>query len=129
MSRRVLVLDLKDDPELIARYEAHHRAGAVPEAVVRSIREAGIEEMEIFRSGNRLVMLLETAESFDPETKATADAANPDVRAWEELMDRFQQPLPWAPAGTKWVEADRIFALSDQSGARQGTGDSRPDTF
>jgi L-rhamnose mutarotase len=129
MSRRVLILDLKDDPELIARYEAHHRRGAVPQAVVRSIREAGIEEMEIYRSGNRLVMMLDTAEGFDPETQSAADAPNPDVLAWEELMDRFQQPLPWAPAGTKWVEADRIFALSEQSGAQRRTGDSQPGTF
>ena len=115
MTRRVLILDLKDDPALIAAYEAHHGPGAVPEAIVRSIRAAGIEEMEIHRSGNRLVMVMETGSGFDPEAKAAADAADPAVIAWEELMDRYQQRLPWAPAGTKWLEATRIFALSDQS--------------
>jgi len=123
MSRRVLILDLKDDPDLIARYQAYHRPGAVPQAVVRSIREAGIEEMEIYRSGNRLVMVMDTTEDFDPGAKAAADAVNPDVIAWEELMDRFQQPLSWAPAGTKWLEADRIFAASERPGAEQGASD------
>ena len=114
MSRRVLILDLKDDPELIARYEAHHRPGAVPEAIVRSIRAAGIEQMDIHRSGNRLVMVMETSADFDGEAKAAADAADPDVSAWEKLMDQFQQRLPWAPPGVKWLEAERIFALSEQ---------------
>ena len=123
MSRRVLILDLKDDPDLIARYEAYHRPGAVPQAVMGSIREAGIEEMEIYRSGNRLVMVMDTTEDFDPGAKAAADAVNPDVIAWEELMDRFQQPLSWAPAGTKWLEADRIFAASERPGAEQGASD------
>lgn len=117
MTRRVLILDLKDDPALIESYEAHHRAGAVPEAIVSSIREAGIEEMEIYRSGNRLVMVMDTGEGFDPAAKAAADAASADVAAWEQLMDRYQQRLPWAPAATKWLEAGRIFALSQQTGA------------
>ena len=115
MSRSVLILDLVDDEEAIAAYEAYHRPGGVPDAVLRSIREAGIEEMEIHRSGNRLVMLIETSDGFDPGQKAAADAANPDVAAWEALMDRFQQRLPWAPPGTKWLEATRIFALSEHS--------------
>ncbi len=117
MTRHVLILDLKDDPELIAAYEAYHAPGAVPGPIVRSIRESGIEEMEIFRCGNRLVMLMETAASYDPEAKAAADAADPEVIAWETLMDRFQERLPWAPPATKWIEAERIFALSDQPDA------------
>ena len=115
MTRRVLILDLKDDPALIAAYEAYHRPGGVPEAIRRSIRAGGIEDMEIFRSGNRLVMVVETTADFDPKTKAAADAADPAVVAWEELMDRYQQRLRWASPGTKWLEATRIFALSEQS--------------
>jgi L-rhamnose mutarotase len=123
MTRRVLILDLKDDPALIAAYEAHHAPGAVPEAIVRSIRDSGIDKMEIFRSGNRLVMLMETGSSFDPAAKAAADAADPDVIAWEELMDRYQQRLPWAPPATKWLEAERIFALSEQSAGNASSTD------
>lgn len=119
MTRRVLILDLKDDPELIAAYEAHHAAGAVPEPIVHSIRASGIEAMDIYRCGNRLVMVMETAEDFDPEAKAAADASDPAVIAWEELMDRYQQRLSWAPPGTKWLEAALIFALSEQRGNTQ----------
>lgn len=128
MSRHILILDLKDDPALIADYEAYHAAGAVPEPIVRSIRESGIEEMEIYRCGNRLVMVMDTGPGFDPAAKAAADASDPAVIAWEELMDRYQQRLPWAPAETKWMEGERIFALSDQPGIRHGTGPASNDT-
>jgi L-rhamnose mutarotase len=113
MTRRVLILDLADDPALVAAYEAYHRPGGVSDAVLRSIRASGIEEMEIHRCGNRLVMVMETTADFDPQAKAAADAADPAVVAWEELMNRYQQRLPWAPPGVKWLEADRIFALSE----------------
>jgi L-rhamnose mutarotase len=112
--RRILLLDLQDDADLIARYEAWHRLGAVPEAVVKSIRSAGILAMDIHRSGNRLVMVMETGPGFDPQAKAAADAADPEVQAWEELMSGFQQALPWAAPGEKWVAANRIFSLDEQ---------------
>jgi L-rhamnose mutarotase len=123
MMRRVLLLDLKDDRELIAHYEAWHAAGAVPGPVVDSIRAADIQVMEIYRSATRLVMVMETGPDFDPAAKAAADAANPDVVAWEELMSRFQQPLPWAAEGEKWLEARRIFALEDQPKTGGKSGD------
>jgi len=118
--RRVLILDLADDPDLIAAYEDHHRPGAVPAAIVASIRKAGITGMEIHRSGNRLVMVMETDESFDPAAKAVADAADPEVAAWEALMSRYQRPVPWAPPGVKWLEAERIFSLEAQGAADGG---------
>ena len=64
--RHILLLDLIDEAEAIARYEAWHAPGAVPHEIVSSIRQAGITGMEIYRSGNRLVMVMETDESFDP---------------------------------------------------------------
>ena len=113
--RQVLLLDLVDDPELIARYEAWHAPGAVPAAVVRSIRAAGIVAMDIYRAGDRLVMVMETGPDFDPAAKAAADATDPEVQAWEKLMDRFQRPIPSAAPGVKWTPAARIFTLDAQS--------------
>jgi L-rhamnose mutarotase len=114
VNRHVLLLDLKDDPDLIARYEAWHAAGAVPAAVVASIRNAGIGAMNIYRSGTRLVMVMETDEGFDPAAKSAADADDPEVVAWEAMMDEFQQRLPWAGPGEKWVMAQPIFSLEEQ---------------
>jgi L-rhamnose mutarotase len=109
MPRFCLALDLKDDPGLIARYEAHHRE-VWPE-ILGSIRSSGIEEMEIYRCGNRLFMIMETTDDFSFDKKSAADAADPRVQEWETLMWTFQQPLPGAAPGEKWVRMERIFKL------------------
>ncbi len=110
--RYCLALDLKDDPALIAEYVRLHEQ-IWPE-IAESIRSAGIVSMEIWRTGNRLFMVMETDEHFNAEAKAAADAANPKVAEWEALMWRFQQPLPWAAAGEKWVAMEKIFDLQQQ---------------
>jgi L-rhamnose mutarotase len=110
--RWCLALDLEDDPALIAEYCRHHER-IWPE-IAEGIRSAGIVGMEIWRTGSRLMMVMETDERFDPAAKAAADAANPKVREWEELMWKFQRPLPWAKPGEKWVAMERIFDLADQ---------------
>ena len=107
--RLCLALDLQDDAELIADYERHPRA-VWPE-VKAGIRRAGIRDMEIWRVGDRLVMIIEVAEDFDPAAKAEADAADPRIRQWEALMARFQRPLPQARPGEKWAAMTRIFKL------------------
>jgi L-rhamnose mutarotase len=68
--------------------------------------------MEIYRTGNRLFMIMETDETFDGAKKAVADTANPIVQKWENLMWKFQQPLPWAKEGEKWIAMDKIFQLA-----------------
>ena len=73
--RYCLALDLKDDPALIAEYEAYHKK-VWPE-ILHSIKGSGIEQMEIYRTGNRLFMIMETDEHFQFEKKVEADKSNP----------------------------------------------------
>lgn len=107
--RYCLALDLIDDPKLIADYEQYHKK-LRPE-IEASIRESGITDMEIYRIGNRLFMIMETDETFSFEAKAAADAANPNVQEWEALMWTYQQALPMAKPGEKWVIMDQIFKM------------------
>lgn len=106
-------LDLHDDPALIAEYERWHRPENVWPEIVESIRAAGVRDLEIFRAGNRLVMTLDVPEDFSPAAKAAADAADPRVQAWETLMWKFQQPLPFAKPGEKWIPMTRVFSLRE----------------
>ena len=109
MFRYCLALDLKDDPALIKEYEDYHRA-VWPE-ILSSIKEAGITNMEIYRTGNRLFMIMEVNEQFSFQKKAAADADNATVQQWEELMWKYQQALPFAQPGEKWMLMNKIFQL------------------
>jgi L-rhamnose mutarotase len=113
MPRLYYALDLCDDAAAIAEYENWHRPGVVWPEIVASIRAAGIEDMEIFRTGNRLVMVTQVPDGYDAAGKQAADAADPRVQEWERLMDRYQQRLPWAKPGEKWVPMRGIFSLRD----------------
>ncbi|HTM88974.1 MAG TPA: L-rhamnose mutarotase [Terriglobales bacterium] len=109
MRRYCLTLDLKDDPALIAEYRHYHQE-IWPE-ITQSIKDAGVENLEIYLLGTRLFMILEVGPTFSFEAKAKADQANPKVREWEELMWKFQRPLPQAQPGEKWLLMERIFQL------------------
>jgi L-rhamnose mutarotase len=107
MKRYCLACDLKDDPELIAAYEAHHE-NVWPE-ILESITASGIERMEIYRVSNRLFMIMEVNDSFTFERKALLDLASTKVQLWELLMWKYQQKLPFARPGEKWMLMEKIF--------------------
>ena len=107
--RYCLALDLKNDPRLIAEYKRYHEK-IWPE-ITASIKDAGIEDMEIYLHGTRMFMVMEVNEQFSFQKKAKADRENPKVREWEELMWRFQEPLPDAQPGEKWMLMQQILKL------------------
>jgi L-rhamnose mutarotase len=110
MNRRYcLALDLKDDPKLIAEYKKYHEK-IWPE-ITQSIKQAGIEDLEIYLLGTRLFMIMEVNDTFSFEAKAAADRSNSKVQEWERLMWKFQQSLPQAKPGEKWLLMERIYKL------------------
>lgn len=111
ISRYCFALDLKDNPVLIEEYKKFHEPGGVWPEIVDSIKDAGIEQLDIYLTGNRLFMVMDVNESFSFEAKAIADLNNEIVAAWEELMWTFQQQLPWAKGDDKWLLMESIFSL------------------
>ncbi len=109
MKTYILACDLKDDPKLIAEYEAYHR-NVWPE-ILKSITDSGIVSMQIYRTGNRMMMFMQTQDDFSFEAKGNADAENPKVLEWEQLMWNYQQALPHAKPGEKWILMEKIFEL------------------
>ena len=105
MTREVFLLDLSD-LALAGEYEAWHRPGNVPAEVLADIGAAGVTAMEIYRSGDRLVMITETGTNRPAGERALSQ----ESCDWERTMDRFQRPLPWSN-GIKWHPADQIFDL------------------
>ena len=112
MKRYCLALDLKGDPDLIAEYENYHKN--VWQEIIESIKQSGIEVLDIYRTGNRMFMIIEANDNFSLQKKAATDTANPKVQEWENLMWKFQKALPWAKPGEKWVLMEKIYSLSSQ---------------
>ena len=110
MNRRFcLTLDLKDDPKLIAEYKRYHEK-IWPE-ITRSIKDSGVEDMEIYLLGTRMFIVMEVSDTFSFEAKGKADSLNPRVQEWEKLMSTFQKSLPQTKPGEKWILMERMFKL------------------
>jgi L-rhamnose mutarotase len=112
MSRRLcFALDLVNDAAKIAEYERFHAPGGVWPEIVDDIRAQGIEGMEIWRTGARMVMIATVADDYP---RARDIPAKYDE--WEGLMWTFQKALPHAAPGQKWMPMTKIFDLTDQRG-------------
>ena len=105
-----LTLNLRDDDALIREYEEYHKPGNVWPEVIDSIREAGILDMQIYRSGLQLIMVMTVSETFSFEDKSLRDSLNPKVVEWERLMEKFQNKAEGECS--KWREVRNIFELS-----------------
>ena len=108
-----LTLDLKDDEDLIREYEEYHQPGSVWSEVVDSIRESGIIDMQIYRSGTQLIMVMSVDESFSFEDKARQDSQNSKVIEWERLMTQFQLVDDDADSNEKWRVVANVFKLQE----------------
>lgn len=109
MKRYCFALDLVDDEKLIKAYEDYHKE-VWPEIIV-SIKESGIIDMQIYRVGNRMFMIMEADDDFSFEKKTIIDANYPENEKWEQLMWKYQQALPMAKTGEKWMLMKKIFQL------------------
>ena len=107
--RNCFALDLINDAELISGYKKHHE-NVWPE-ILKSIKDSGIVALEIYLVGNRLFMIMDVSDEFSSEAKAKSDATNPKVQEWETLMWKYQQALPTAKKGEKWLLMENIFQL------------------
>lgn len=111
VKRYCLALDLKNDQQLIDEYKRYHATGNVWPEILQSIKAAGVMDLRIYQTGNRLFMIMEVDDTFSFKKKAQMDAVNNRVQDWEDLMWKYQQALPWAAEGEKWVLMEQIFTL------------------
>jgi len=105
-----LTLDLRDNVDLVREYEEYHKPGNVWPEVIDGIRAAGILDMQIYRSGLQLIMVMTVSDTFSFEKKALRDSLNPKVVEWERLMEKFQNKADGE--GGKWQEVENIFDLT-----------------
>ncbi len=106
-------LDLRDDPKLIEMYKKRHTKEEIWQEVLDGIRQVGILEMEIYLSGTKLFMIVETPIDFNWDTAFETLNKLPRQQEWEEYMSIFQQSDPNATSNEKWTLMERIFHLYD----------------
>ena len=109
--RFCLALDLVDEPELIASYIQYHRPENAWPQITANMRELGIVDMEIYHIADRLFMIMETTEDFDPNKAPSSQEGKDKSDEWEALMWKFQKPLACAKPGEKWIKMDKIYDL------------------
>ncbi len=109
MKRFAQTVMLRDDPEVIRRYEQYH-ANAWPETNA-GLLSVGIQRMFIYRFGRQLFMFMETTDDFDVDRDMPRYMENPRAREWDQMMAQFQETVPGAPVGSKWVPMKEVYAL------------------
>ncbi len=110
MRRHVRMIELHDDPATAAAYEHAHLPGNTPAEVLASQRRHGIAELAIYRLGNRLVMVMDVTDAFDPDGLDRDAEADPVLVDWHRRMGGFQKPLPGHDG---WAAMPCIFLQTD----------------
>jgi L-rhamnose mutarotase len=104
-------LDLYDDPELIAEYIHIHSQNVTWPEIAQGMKEIGILDMEIYITGTKLFMIMDTVPDFDHDKAMAALAKKPRQKEWEKFVAKFQKTPASASADEKWISIERIYKL------------------
>ena len=105
-----LTLELKDDPEIIAKYKEHHAKPWLEP--LQGAKDVGVVDMKIFLLGTRMFMYLTTVDDFVPERDfARYMEQNTKAREWDDLMRTFQQKVPEAKEDEWWATMELVFDM------------------
>jgi len=110
-TRYCMTLELKDDPDLIKEYEEWHQPQKIWKEIPEGIRQVGIMDMEIYRFGTTLFMILTVPVDFDFNTQMGKLAGLPRQAEWENFMTKFQAAEPGTSSAERWQKMERVFKL------------------
>ena len=111
IKRYVQMLDINEDPELIAQYKKWHSEEYSWPEIRQGIREVGILEMELYIRGNHLVMIVDAPANFDWQAAMDRLATLPRQAEWEAFVSKFQGCSAEARSDEKWQPMERMFRL------------------
>jgi len=104
---------LEDNPELIEDYKKVHAKGAAWPEITQGMKEVGILDMEIYISGTRLFMIMDTVPDFNHDRAMAELAGKPRQAEWEAYVSRFQKTSSQASADEKWQLIERIYKFGE----------------
>ncbi|MEN7547999.1 L-rhamnose mutarotase [Rapidithrix thailandica] len=106
----VFTVNLVDDETKVREYLDYHRQ-VWPE-VEESFRKAGYEQIRIYHFARSLCMIIAVREGVDlAEAGKISAAYHKKVKAWNALMDGYQEGVPGTLAGQTWVEMEEIYVF------------------
>ena len=106
----MLTVNVKDDPGVVQTYRDYHRE-VWPE-VLASLRHAGVDRMDIYMLGRRLVMVVDTRSGLDYRMAFEKHASSSSrVIEWERLMKSLQERPAEAAPGEWWALMVPLFHL------------------
>ncbi|MCK4853084.1 MAG: L-rhamnose mutarotase [Bacteroidales bacterium] len=106
-------LILEDDPQLIEEYKKVHAKGAVWPEITQGMIDVGILDMEIYITGTRLFMIMDTNPDFDHDKAMAELATKPRQSEWGPYVSKFQRTSAEASADEKWQLIERIYKLEE----------------
>lgn len=102
-------LELQNDAELISAYKQVHAKGNAWPEITEGMRAVGILDMEIYITGSRLFMIMDTVPDFDHDKAMAELAKKPRQSEWETYVSRYQKTSSNATADEKWQLMERIY--------------------
>lgn len=100
----------------MATYEHYHQPNHIWPEIPAGIREAGILDMQIYRIGSRLFMIVDYRADTSLRAAFEKMATMPRQPEWAALMAQFQKKLPEAQPGEHWALMEPVFLLDDCAG-------------
>ena len=101
-------IDLINDPDVIKKYDEYHKNVWAED--LEAMKTHGILRMKIWRVSNRLFMLMETTDDYDPDTYSEYTDNDPKAKEWDDIMQKLQQKIPGAGKSTDWwAPMDLVF--------------------
>lgn len=110
----VMTTDLVNDPVVIRFYDSLHSAQGVWPALEKANKAAGIHSVKIWRTGTRLMMMIEVPVDADmAKLDSLYVSADPKVKEWGEMMSKFQRSLTGVDSTQKWSAMEVIHHYED----------------
>ena len=115
MKRYCQTLDLKEDEQLIKEYCYWHSPEHIWPEIPEGIRAVGILNMEIYRLGTRLFMIVETPDDFDWDASFARLATMDKQAEWEDFVAKYQKAVPGSSSSEKWQLMECMFKFPGAS--------------
>ncbi len=112
-NRICLALDLKEDAKLIAEYEHYHTPEHIWPEIPAGIKAGGIIDMQIYRIGNHLFMIVDLEDGVTLDQAFEAIGKMDKQPDWSAFMNGYQQKLKEAQPNEHWAKMKPVFKLND----------------